>query len=345
MILVMNKKHGVGCTLLTYNIGRLFNLPIYVDKSSFMLDNEHKYHFSQVKKITATPKHGIFDIGANFETRYAKKLIEKAKLIIIPFEYGYESMVATIQTLKYLEFVSNRKIPTMLILNRLDKQDFERDFNYTRSMIGTFVENGIQISHILDRYDQYQERVVLGRPREGRNLSQEERDARDRENALLYAEGSGHIYLAYLRNSYSLQSNLQEGEYFLDKMYNHNYIENELHGFSSFRTNNDFEYRYFVFLANRIFEEVDYRNEEVYIQDKDMVLFRNMYGEYLSNRYPGLDTSIDYDIKESLEKHRPHNIHIDFRKLQDTEYSRNKEKKLIKDIAYIGFMVDVLYRD
>ena len=80
-------------------------------------------------------------------------------------------------------------------------------------------------------------------------------------------------------------------------------------------------------------------------QDKDMVLFRNMYGEYLSNRYHDLETSIDYDIGESLEKHRLHNIHIDLRKLQDTEYSRNKEKKLIKDMTYIAFMVDVLYRD
>ncbi|QFR43760.1 hypothetical protein [Sulfurimonas xiamenensis] len=310
MILVMNKKHGVGCTLLTYNLGRLLNLPIYVDKNSYMLDEEHKYKFPQVAKITASNKRGIFDIGTNVETKYTKKFIEKAKLIVIPFEYGYECMLQTIKTLKYIESVTSRKIPTLLILNRLDKQDSDRDFKYTKYMKGKFIENNYSFKKIYDYHD------------------------------------NSNLYLAYLRNSYSLQSNLESGEYFLDKMYNKDYIRDRLNNLSEFRAIKNFEYRFFLYLARDIIGRVDYEDEDIYRQDKDMVIFRNNYARtYIDKIEPSLEKTLEIDMNRYFDYNKglPHNVYVD--DIINKMYVNNKETKLIKDMAYICYLTDVLYRD
>lgn len=302
----MNKKHGTGCTLLTYNLGRLFNLPVYVDKNSFMLDEEHRLLFPQVSKITASVKRGIFDIGANIETRYTKKFIQSAKLIIIPFEYGYESMIATIQTLKYIEFASYRKISTILILNRLDRGDYSRDFKYTDHMREKFNEEGISFGDIFDRYNE------------------------------------SNIYLSYLRNSYSIQSNLEYGEYFLDKMYNQNFISNELNNLSDFRTKiQEFEYKFFTNIVYGVINSVDYEDEDIYRQDKDMVVFRNHYATYIDRQYEYLTNDLEDSLKKFFMKNKGVQ-HINLDSLINGTYIKN-EKKLIKDIAYIGFLIDVLY--
>ena len=304
----MNKKHGTGCTLLTYNLCRLFNLPIFVDKDSFMLDDEHKLLFPQVSKITAGAKRGIFDIGSNFETRYAKKFINNAKLIIIPFEYGYECMVSTIQTLKYIEYATARRIPIVLVLNRLDRTDQDRDFNYTNHMKDKFREEGIDFGNIFNH-------------------------------------NQNNIYLTYLRNSYSVQSNLESGEYFLDKQYNHTYISDKLNYQSEFRTGvNFFEYRFFLNITKEIISEVDYRNEDIYEQDKDMVQFRNNYSEYISINYGDIHHSLNNDLHNFIMRNTNYDDRIYVEKLINRTYIA-KEKKLLKDMAYIGFLIDVIYYD
>ncbi|MCF6340111.1 MAG: hypothetical protein L3J10_05075 [Sulfurimonas sp.] len=293
--------------MLTYNLGRLFNLPIFVDKNNFMLDEEHKLLFPQVNKITASVKRGIFDIGANIETRYTKKFIHNAKLIIIPFEYGYESMTATIQTLKYIEYASSRKIPTLLILNRLDRTDQDRDFNYTSHMKEKFNEEGISFGNVFEQYNE------------------------------------SNIYLTYLRNSYSIQSNLEYGEYFLDKMYNQNFISEELNNLSEFRTKaQEFEYKFFINIAQNIISRVDYENEEIYRQDKDMVVFRNNYSEYVNRHYEYLTNDLEDDLNKFFMRNKGVQNHISLSNLINGNYIE-KEKKLLKDMAYIGFLVDVLY--
>ena len=310
MILVMNKKHGVGCSVLAYNLGRLFDLPIYVNKDSFMLDEEYSANFEHVSMRTGAIKHGIYDIGANFE-KYNKKFIHNAKLIIIPFEYGFESMIETIKTLKYIEFASSRKIPTMLVLNRLDKEDKERDFNYTQSMKELFDENGIRFSNIFNKND------------------------------------TGNLYLTYLRNSYGLQSNLESGEYFMDKMYDKKYISDALNNLDGFRKEkNMFDYRFFLHIASQIIEQVDYRNEEIYIPDKDMVMFRNSFvGRYVNKFYPNLERGLESDLDSYFEKNRGVAKSSSLNSLINKTYAHSKEKKLIKDMAYIGFLVDVLYEN
>ena len=250
------------------------------------------------------------DEGANFE-KYNKKFIHNAKLIIIPFEYGFESMIETIKTLKYIEFASSRKIPTMLVLNRLDKEDKERDFNYTQSMKELFNENGIRFSNIFNKND------------------------------------TGNLYLTYLRNSYGLQSNLESGEYFMDKMYDKKYISDALNNLDGFRKEkNMFDYRFFLHIASQIIEQVDYRNEEIYIPDKDMVMFRNSFvGRYVNKFYPNLERGLESDLDSYFEKNRGVAKSSSLNSLINKTYAHSKEKKLIKDMAYIGFLVDVLYEN
>ena len=306
MILVMNKKHGVGCSLLTYNLGRLFNLNIYVNKDSYMIDDEHSLLFPEVKKITSNMKNGIVDIGANIETAYSKKFIKQAKLIIVPFEFGYESIMKTISTLKYIEFTTNRKIPTILVLNRLDKQDSDRDFNYTSEMRDRFKEAGFRFK---------------------RNM--------------LNQNDEGNFYLTYLRNSYEFQSSMGYGEYFLDKFFNPDYIETVFKNNDFRKKIKKFDYRFFVNISERIIHKVNYRNEEIYNQDKDMVVFRNNYEEYVRRNFSNLEENLHRDLDSYATNY---SARIRLRDLIDDTYVRNKETKLIKDFAYISYLVDVLYK-
>jgi len=304
MILVMNKKHGVGCSLLAYNLGKLFNLNIYVNKDNYMIDDEHSLLFPEVKKLTPNIKNGIIDIGANIETTYSRKFIKQAKLIVVPFEFGYESIMKTISTLKYIEYATNRKIPTILVLNRLDRQDSDRDFNYTREMRDRFEEAGFRFK---------------------RNI--------------FSPEDEGNFYLTYLRNSYEFQSSMDSGEYFLDKFFNDTYIDKTFDNNNFRKKIKQFDYRFFVNIAKNIIHKVNYRNEDIYIQDKDMVVFRNNYEDYIRKHFYNLERNLVDDLYpyNKLEER----IRID--SLIDNSYVRNKETKLVKDFAYISYLVDSLY--
>jgi len=289
MILVMNKKHGVGCTTLTYNLGRLFELPIFVKEDSFMLDNEHKDFFENVSKITPTKKGGVFDIGADYKKAYVKKLLlEQAKVIVIPLEFGYESIISTIETIKYIKSIIDGKdgeyseqiqreyhTPIVLVLNRLDKQDSAKDFNYKRDLQGKFEDAHIDLNR-------------------------------------------GQITVTYLRNSYALYSNLEIGHYFTnrflkeisikDRKFNSEYIKN-------------FEYRKLLYFAFEELCKTDYKNEKIYIQDKDMVEFRNKFKDRYHRYMRGNNKS-----HNEIENYCSRNA-------DNTELYQ--ESKLIKDMAFI----------
>lgn len=329
MILVMNKKHGVGCTTLTYNLGRLFNIPIYVDKNNFMLDPEYKYYFPNVSKITASKNNGILDIGTNFKKAYVRKLINKAKVIVIPMDFGHECILNTIETLKYLEAIDRENIdqemeqyldrirtPIVLILNRLDKQDSERDFNYKRELEDRF--NDAEIYFNKDT-----------------------------------------LILTYLRNSYGIYSNLNFGEYFMDKIMSDKWKEKfqEIKENKKWKYNTDIvikdegffckyyevkyyniniEYGYFLKVADMIFSEVDYEDDKIYCQNKDTVMFRNHFSDHFSNRiyrnfynHNNYYYGYDYNSTNSLSEDEIYN----------RNYAFKKEKKLIKDMAFISYSI------
>ena len=172
MILVMNKKNGVGCTILTYNLGRLFNIPIYVKPNSFMLDDEHQDYFQTVKKIAHNNTLGILDIGTDVEKKYVQKFLKDGivNIIVIPMDFGYETILKTRETAEYIREI-NDTIDIVFILNRLDKNDRERDFNYRNFLLEQFPD--LTSTH--------------------------------------------NYHLTYLRNSYSLFSNMDIGEYLFEK--------------------------------------------------------------------------------------------------------------------------------
>lgn len=125
-------------------------------------------------------------------------------------------------------------------------------------------------------------------------------------------------------------------------MYNHNFISNELNNLSDFRTKiQEFEYKFFVNIAYDVINSVDYEDEDIYRQDKDMVVFRNYYDKYIDKQYEYLTNDLEDSLKIFFMKNKGVQ-HINLDSLINGTYKSN-EKKLIKDIAYIGFLVDVLY--
>jgi len=288
MILVMNKKHGVGCTTLTYNLGRLFELPIYVDKDNFMIDSYHKELFPTVGKITASKKSGIFDIGADYKKAYVKKFINQSKVIVIPLEFGYESIIYTIDTIKYIREIDytrpnpqeiNPETPIVLVLNRLDKSDSDRDFQYKEYLKSKF-----------------------------------------EDEAELFFDNK--LILTYLRNSYSIYSNLDNGKYFLD-----NFI-NEHKDFYKKNIEN-FEYDTFHYLVNKALSKTDYKNEDIYLQDKDMVEFRNIFNDSYPNYRYNYDEHYLNKGRLSYEKFEDHcKSIVNHKKV-------SYDDKLIKDMAFI----------
>jgi len=287
MILVMNKKHGVGCTTLTYNLGRLFELPIFVKEDSFMFDNEHKVYFEDVGKITTSKREGIFDIGAEYNKAFVKRFIENdAKVVVIPLDFGYETIVDTITTIQYVQEL-NEELPIILILNRLDKQDSDKDFNYKEYLKLKFEDAGI--------------------------------DFRSR-----------NLVLTYLRNSYGLYSNFDVGSYFMDNFFKTEpFREKEEHQ----KYIENFEYKKFLHFVNIELSRVDYRNEKIYIQDKDMVTFRNNFKE----KYPDYERNYNYFLHQNKGKdsYYKYDTLQKYLKNYQLKLSVSHESKLVKDMAFI----------
>lgn len=294
MILVMNKKHGVGCTTLTYNLGRLFELSIFVKEDSFMFDNEHNIYFEEVGKITTSKREGIFDIGAEYNKAFVKRFIESnAKVVVIPMDFGYETIIDTITTIKYVQEL-NEELPIVVILNRLDKQDSDKDFNYKEYLKLKFEDAGINFA-------------------------------------------SRNFVLTYLRNSYGLYHDMDVGSYFMDNFYSNKYaLEQEKVKKDLSKRIEYFEYKQFLYFTNEALAKIDYKNEDIYIQDKDMVEFRNNFKE----KYP--DYAKDYDY--FLRQHKKQNNHS-YSSIKDyCDKYRDKtniyqEQKLIKDMAFVSHVI------
>jgi len=140
MILVMNKKGGLGCTTIAFNLAKIFNLKLYTKKDSFMLSEKYRSLFLNVYKINSkASSNSIIDIGTQVETKYTKKFILKAKSIIIPTDRGFESLLLTTQTIQYIQSI-NKDIPILLIYNKLSRSDSDRDKNYTDYAKKLFIE-------------------------------------------------------------------------------------------------------------------------------------------------------------------------------------------------------------
>lgn len=361
MILVLNKKNGVGSSLISYNLSRLFNLPLFTTKNNFMRNINLRDDFPTVKLIPHSYKKGIYDVGShNLTKTLTHKLLLNTKLLIVPFELGYESTIKAIETVKYIQ---SRKpeIKVLLILNRLDKHDDDRDFNYTREA-KAMLEEHFTLGRSLEYYD-------------------------------------SNVYLTYLRNSYSLFSYSHRGDYFLDRMYKPNIAFQTLKEFLPAT----FDYWFFMYLASEFVCSDKYLDDTVYNQEKDIVMFRNSYENFISRKSHVYINNLSKDEEEKykhlcLSTYRGdyykdinkdtigkilsfqlHELLIDSKQwchrdiykevgieefekslsllidkqsntfkanvleiLTDNSYFKNKEPKLLKDLAFITYSIDNL---
>lgn len=300
MIIIANKKAGVGCTTLAFSLSNLFKLNLYVHPDSFLLNNKYflnskdggKDH-SYIKKINTIKEKGVFDIGTRIENKSSHQFIKNAKVAVIPVELGLESIEKAIETIKYIRGV-NYDIPIVVVLNRLIVKNLnDRDDIYKNALKDKFIKADLEFY----------------------------------ENTIGYTdEKSPRLILTYLRNSYGLFTNMDKRYYFLDNFKSEKVIQRKdrktgeitYKEKTSERENylkcDNFDFRFFKYLTSIELKKGDYQNDEIYRQDKDMVLFRTDF----NNRYIE-----DYDLLDC-----PY----------DSEFLR-LEKHLIKDMSFVAYAV------
>jgi len=197
MILFMNLKNGVGCTTLTYNLGRLFNQNIFVKKDSFMLDEYYAELFPSVYEVNSDIKDGFYDVGSDVKSDDTSKLIKKANAIVLPMDFGHETYLKSIETIKHIRNI-RADIPVIIVVNRLDVQDAKRDFTYQHHLADQLADADIGLAS----------------------------DFKYKTNP----EEDMSIMVTYLRNSYGLFCDFEYGKYFLDRfLTDQSPIENSEH--------------------------------------------------------------------------------------------------------------------
>ena len=325
MILIMNKAGGVGCTTIAYNISRLFYLPLWVSKGSFLLDETgfNETHFSrniEINELKGKIDFGVLDIGSRYVSGYKndtmRKRCKNASVAVIPFELGYETILQTIETIRDVR-TWNKNLPIVLILNKLDRNDDEIDFRTKSRMMEIFRENASDLIEFIGptHFDHKEKRPILAS-----------------------FENTSKITLTYLRNSYGLSFGLEFGNYFLDNFKykqkvivnksddtniveddENNFIENFEAQAQKLGNPFEFEFKFFRYLFFLTIKDDDYGDENIYIQEKDMVNFRQkaqrFLGEFSSNKLVFRDER--------------------FNKFKFDGRFFTKNKKLLKDLGFV----------
>lgn len=143
IISVLNLKNGVGCSALTWNIAHTLDLDIYqheqamhmyfmeqrmesIKNDDFPSNNISVYDINK-KKFGS----GIYDLGSNINYPYIRQILKKSEVIIVPIETGYEVLVKSIATIKYVQR-ANPKSRILIVFNKLDNSDTDREKNYSK---------------------------------------------------------------------------------------------------------------------------------------------------------------------------------------------------------------------
>lgn len=152
IVSVLNLKHGVGCSTITWNIAHLLGLNIYEhDKalhSYFMQERLESIKEKQLSsnKIMVYPidkkkfNSGIYDLGADINYPYVRQILEKSKVIVIPTELSYETILNTIATIKFVS-QNNEMGKIIVVFNRLDIRETLRERNYTHHAREMIISN------------------------------------------------------------------------------------------------------------------------------------------------------------------------------------------------------------
>jgi len=140
IVSVLNLKSGVGISTFVWNIAHILDLDIYQhDKAMHnyflqqrmdALENEEviptlvNVHNINKKKY----KSGIYDIGSDINYPYVRQLLQKSNVVVVPVELGYEVILKSIATIKYVQ-EHNPDVRILIVFNRLDNSDTVRERN------------------------------------------------------------------------------------------------------------------------------------------------------------------------------------------------------------------------
>ena len=143
IISVLNLKNGVGCSALTWNIAHTLDLDIYQHEKAM-----HTYFMEQRKasiingdlftnkiSVNAIDKKkfgsGIYDLGSDINYPYVRQILKRSNAIVIPVETGYEVLIKSIATIKYVQS-ENPNSMILIVFNKLDSSDTKREKNYSK---------------------------------------------------------------------------------------------------------------------------------------------------------------------------------------------------------------------
>lgn len=344
MILVMNKKTGVGSTTISYNLSKLFDIPLYVYQSSYLFNNQDIGTYTDLRIIDNVKKRqlGVYDLGSRYKSdtinnRRMSNLCKYADVAVIPFEMGFDSIDKTIETMTDIR-KWNRRLKIVLILNRLDNDDSIKDF---------LVKN--------DFMEYFKEKLDTVYPKPNQKLitfsftgNEAHHDSNEKSPKLPRFENDNNIKLTYLRNSYALcgiphySYDMGIGEYFLDlfkynkKLYKYIEIDDNLVQYDFDDTKESYEqaskrlnlfemdFKFFRYLFFLSIQDGKTKNEKEYYQDKDFVTFRNVALDALRNE--------SFNKKYHFKDER-------FKNFNKNHVAYNAYGKLIKDLGFIIYEI------
>lgn len=143
IISVLNLKNGVGCSALSWNIAHLLELNLYqhdkalhknfIEQRQNSIENTDLFNNTNIAVKTLNKKKaesGVFDLGADINYAYIRSILKKSNVIVIPIENGYEVLVKSIATVKYIRQY-NKKVMILLVFNKLNDSYIVREKNYT----------------------------------------------------------------------------------------------------------------------------------------------------------------------------------------------------------------------
>ncbi len=143
VISIANLKNGVGCSALVWNIAHILELDIYQhDKAmhKFFLDERASRGISKSRNISVHSiredeiKSGVYDLGADINSKHAQQILSNSSVVIIPVEVGAESLIKTIETIQYVA-QHNKECDIFLVFNKLDNLDTKRERKYTEQSV------------------------------------------------------------------------------------------------------------------------------------------------------------------------------------------------------------------
>ncbi|WP_457744525.1 hypothetical protein [Sulfurimonas sp.] len=142
IISVLNLKSGVGCSTLVWNIAHILDLNIYQHDKAI-----HNYFLKQreasiqngnlfCNKISVNNINkkkflkGVYDLGSDFNYKYVRQILKKSTVIIVPIEPGYEVLLKSIATIKFIQ-KHNQDSKIFIVFNRLDSSNTKREKKYS----------------------------------------------------------------------------------------------------------------------------------------------------------------------------------------------------------------------